>query len=76
MRLMLSRYDLAPLGPTVVRWEGTTSDGKKPPLMFLVHFADPSWARAAVRAFQSKEIEGQALRLAQYPKQIRIASGT
>ena len=39
--------------------------------MYLVYFDDPSWARAAVRELQDIDIEGQNLRLFQYPKQLR-----
>lgn len=71
--LMMSRYDLNPIGPSVQEWKGLTEDGmKQAPLMFVVHFADPSWARAAVRDLQSTEIDGKILRLAQYPRQMRV----
>jgi len=65
-----SRYDLTPQGPSVVQWHGETVDGKKAPMTFLVHFADASWARAALREKQASIMRGKTLRLAQYPKQI------
>jgi hypothetical protein len=65
-----SRYDLTQEGASVVQWKGQTSDGKVAPRTFLVHFADASWARAALREKQSAFFKGKALRLAQYPKQM------
>lgn len=65
-----SRYDLTQQGASVVQWKGQTSDGKVAPRTFLVHFADASWARAALREKQSAFLKGKTLRLAQYPKQI------
>ena len=65
-----SRYDLTQEGASVVQWKGETSDGKVAPRTFLVHFADASWARAALREKQSAFLKGKTLRLAQYPKQI------
>jgi hypothetical protein len=65
-----SRYDLTEEGTSVVQWTGETSDGKKAPRTFLVHFADASWARAALREKQSAVLKGKTLRLAQYPKQM------
>ena len=83
-----SRYDLkSSVGvnnsPPIQHWYGTTLDGKEcRPTTYLVHFADSSWARAALRekqgTFMSKM--GQAvinsssnpkpLHLVQYPRQI------
>ena len=72
LMLMMSRYDLSPTGRSVQEWKGMTEDGnKKAPLMYVVHFADPSWARAALRDLQSTEFDGKVLRFAQYPRQIR-----
>jgi hypothetical protein len=65
-----SRYDLTQQGASVVQWKGETNDGKVAPRTFLVHFADASWARAALREKQSAFFKGKALRLAQYPKQM------
>jgi hypothetical protein len=65
-----SRYDLTQEGASVVQWTGETSDGKVAPRTFLVHFADASWARAALREKQSAFLKGKTLRLAQYPKQM------
>jgi hypothetical protein len=67
-----SRYDLTQTGSSVVQWEGITIDGKVAPRTFLVHFADASWARAALREKQSAFLKGKTLRLAQYPKQILV----
>lgn len=77
-----TRFDLQ-CGDAVQRWEGVTSDGKKaPPTTFLVHFADASWARAALRekqslfmrkygcSFVADEKNPQPLRLVQYPRQM------
>lgn len=71
VRLRLSRYDLAPTGKTVIKWHGETTDGKKAPLMYVVRFADASWARAAVRELQSLRVNGKTIKLVQYPNQIR-----
>ena len=75
LRLMLSRYDLAPEGNTVVQWKGSV-EGKTAPLMFVVRFANASWARAALRDLQSTMVENKTLVLAQYPQQIRYEEGT
>lgn len=72
--LMMSRYDLTPIGHTVSEWKGETLDGKVAPLMFVVHFADPSWARAAVRDLQATNVDGKFLTFAQYPRQLRVSS--
>ena len=74
-----SRYDLK----AIRQWEGATSDGKAAPdTIYLVHFADASWARAALRELQAKYILKQGrrllvdrskpspLRLSQFPKQL------
>lgn len=77
---MFSRFDLRPEendttgggsgSPSIVRWVGKTSDGRVPPATWLVHFADASWARAAVREKQGSRVDGRPITLAQYPKQI------
>jgi len=68
---LFSRFDLRQDGgPPVVQWSGRTSDGKVPPSTWLVHFADPSWARAALRETQGANVAGRVIRLAQYPRQI------
>ena len=65
IRHLFRRYDMTREGPSVrVLNEGTQHK------LFLVHFADPSWARAAVRELQSVRVGRDFLRLAQYPKQI------
>jgi hypothetical protein len=74
LRLMLSRYELATEGNTVVQWKGSV-EGKTAPLMFVVRFADASWARAALRDLQSTMVENKTLVLAQYPQQIRYDEG-
>lgn len=71
VRYILSRYDLAHEGNTVLRWKGKTNDGKVAPLLFIVRFASASWARAAIRELQSTVVNGRPLRLVQYPNQIR-----
>ena len=82
-----SRYDLkSSVGihknKAIQHWSGTTEDGKQcPPSTYLVHFADASWARAALREKQGKYMSklGQLvichknpkpLHLVQYPRQI------
>jgi hypothetical protein len=82
-----SRYDLKNAvgihnNKPIQRWFGTTEDGKVcPPTTYLVHFADASWARAALREKQGTYMYkmGQAvisiknpkpLHLVQYPRQI------
>jgi len=72
LRHLLSRYDLAPKGNTIIHWEGVTSDGKRAPRMFVVRFASAAWARAAVRELQSTRIEHKTVKVIQYPKQLRI----
>jgi hypothetical protein len=70
LRYLLSRYDLAPQGNTVIRWRGRTSDGKEAPLTFVVRFASAAWARACVREFQSMKIDDKLVKLVAYPKQL------
>lgn len=78
-----SRYDLQFGERAIHRWRGTTNDGKKcPPTTCFIHFADASWARAAVREKQGSflqkfgkrvvvdERNPQPLRLVQFPRQI------
>mmetsp|Transcript_19247 Transcript_19247/g.47917 ORF Transcript_19247/g.47917 Transcript_19247/m.47917 type:complete len:416 (+) Transcript_19247:110-1357(+) len=70
LRHMLSRYELTPLGSTIIQWKGKTNDGKLPPLTFVVRFASPAYARAAVREMQGKMLEGRPMKLIQYPRQL------
>ena len=70
LRHMLSRYELTPKGSTIVKWKGRTSDGRIPPLTFVVRFASPAYARAAVRELQGKLLQGRPMKLIQYPKQL------
>jgi hypothetical protein len=82
-----SRYDLqSSVGKnrhkSIYQWSGVTTDGKLcPPTTYLVHFADTSWARAALREKQGTFMYkmGQVvadyknpkpLHLVQYPRQI------
>jgi len=65
VRHLFRRYDMTPVGPSV-RLFNEASQHK----LFLVHFADPSWARAAVRELQGVRVRQNLLRLAQYPKQL------
>jgi hypothetical protein len=65
IRHLFRRYDMTREGPSV-RVLNQGSQHK----FFLVHFADPSWARAAVRELQGVRVWHDYLRLAQYPKQI------
>ena len=78
---MFSRYDLRPAekGPPIEEWRPRVvqrDENKRVyvPKIFLVHFEDASWARAALRERQSFRIRegnelGKELTLAQYPKQ-------
>ena len=70
LRHMMSRYELTPLGSTIIKWKGETSDGRVPPPTFVVRFASPAYARAAVRELQGKAIKGRPMKLIQYPKQL------
>ena len=70
LRHKLSRYELTPKGSTIIQFKGRTSDGRTPPLTFVVRFASPAYARAAVREMQGRIIEGKPLKLIQYPKQL------
>jgi hypothetical protein len=77
-----SRYDLRMDRNAIHRWNGVTSDGKScPETTVLVHFADASWARAALREKQgtfmskfgavvSQFKNPKPLHLEQYPRQI------
>ncbi len=70
LRHMLSRYELTPKGSTIIKWKGQTSDGRVPPPTFVVRFASPAYARAAVRELQGKLMDGKPMKLIQYPKQL------
>lgn len=70
LRHMLSRYELTPKGSTIIKWKGQTSDGRVPPPTFVVRFASPAYARAAVRELQGKLMEGRPMKLIQYPRQL------
>jgi hypothetical protein len=94
---LFSRYDLRRSGPPVVEWRpsasekssrgrratarGTNEEAIDVPRTFLVHFDDPSWARAAMREKQGyvlKDItlpNGSGLRLVPYPKQKQSCGG-
>jgi hypothetical protein len=74
LRYLLSRFDLAPQGKTVIEWRGRTTDGKRAPLMFVVRFASAAWARAAVRELQSMQIGGKQSRDHQSMQQARKQS--
>mmetsp|Transcript_463 Transcript_463/g.804 ORF Transcript_463/g.804 Transcript_463/m.804 type:complete len:287 (-) Transcript_463:352-1212(-) len=67
VRHVFRRYDMSRDGPAVKPWEKSAACSK----MYLIHFADPSWARAAVRELQGIVVDGHSLQLIQYPKQIR-----
>jgi len=76
LRDRLSRYELTPKGNTVIQWRGRTPDGKDPPLTYVVRFASPAYARAAVREMQGNEFwwenerQMKPIKLVQYPKQL------
>ena len=67
-----SRYDLSmDHDQSIVHWTGVTPDGREASTdTFLVHFSDPSWARAAVRERQGSSMSGHPVRLIQYPRQL------
>lgn len=65
MRHLFRRYDMTREGPSVRVFSDRSSHK-----LFVVHFADASWARAAVREMQGVEVRQHYLRLAQYPKQL------
>lgn len=66
VRHLFRRYDTTWEGPSVVECKFRDKQSS----VFIVHFADPSWARAAVRELQGIEVRGNFLLLAQYPRQI------
>lgn len=70
LRHIVSRYELAMRGETIVKWKGMTSTGDSPPLTYVVRFANAAWARAAVREMQAYELDGKIIKLIQYPKQL------
>lgn len=66
-----SRFDLSMKTESIVPWQGVTPDGKESSSpTFLIHFADPSWARAAIRERQGANINGANVRLVQFPRQL------
>jgi hypothetical protein len=71
LRHLLSRYELAMTGETIVKWKGMTNTGDYPPLTYVVRFSDAAWARAAVREMQAFELEGKIIKLIQYPRQLK-----
>lgn len=71
VRHMMRRYNLALHGDTILQWNGKTNDGKVAPLMYIVRFESAAWARAAIRELQATFVNGRAIKLVQYPKQLR-----
>jgi hypothetical protein len=65
IRHLFRRYDMTREGPSVRVFSDESSHK-----LFVVHFADASWARAAVREMQGVHVRQHYLRLAQYPKQL------
>ena len=66
-----SRFELSMEQKSVVEWDNVTPDGKGGPTStFLVHFANASWARAALRERQGAPIGNTPVRLVQYPRQL------
>eukprot|EP00977_Amphora_coffeiformis_P020669 scaffold8374_cov175-Amphora_coffeaeformis.AAC.108 len=66
-----SRFDLSMTTESIVPWQGVTPEGKEASSQtYLVHFADPSWARAAIRERQGAELSGIPVRLVQFPRQL------
>jgi len=70
LRHMLSRYELAPRGDTIIKWKGKTNDGKVPQPMYVVRFSSAAWARAAVRELQNTAVDEKSIKLIQYPRQL------
>ena len=71
LRHLLSRYELAMTGETIVKWKGMTNTGDYAPLTYVVRFYDAAWARAAVREMQAFELDGKTIKLIQYPRQLK-----
>ncbi|GKY92717.1 hypothetical protein MPSEU_000241800 [Mayamaea pseudoterrestris] len=68
---MFSRFDLDETRKRSIEpWLEKTDDFKSASATWLVHFADASWARAALREKQGTVIKGNALMLSPYPEQI------
>jgi hypothetical protein len=67
VRHLFRRFDLVQRGASVTELQ--QQEGQKDKV-FLVHFADPSWARAAIREMQGVKPRESQLLLAQYPRQI------
>lgn len=65
VRHLFRRYDMATTGPTVKIFNENSLHK-----VFVVHFADPSWARAAIRELQGVQVHERCLRLAHYPRQL------
>jgi hypothetical protein len=68
-----SRFDLSlsKEHESIVPWSGVTPEGRQASHpTFLVHFADASWARAALRERQGAKMSGQIVRLVQFPRQL------
>lgn len=65
VRHLFRRYDMTRQGESV-RVFNKNSAHK----LFVVSFADASWARAAVRELQGVKVRDKHLRLAQYPRQL------
>ena len=68
IRHLFRRYDLTREGQSVRVFNENMSSK-----LFLVHFADASWARAAVRELQGVRVQQNFLRLAQYPRQLIVS---
>ena len=64
---LFSRYDLKAGTGAVEEWKGGR-EGR--PMTFLVHFADASWARSALREKQGEFMDDNKLLLAPFPRQI------
>lgn len=65
LRHVLRRYDLTTEPNSIQKLSRSRND-----IFFLVHFANASWARAAVRELQGVVVNKNELRFCQYPKQI------
>lgn len=68
LRHVFRRYDFAKSGASIFRWESPNTSSTHN--MFVIRFADPSYARAAIREMQGLKIKEKELIMAQYPKQL------
>lgn len=68
IRHLFRRYDMTKSGLSVQEFNERSRHK-----LFVVRFADASWARAAIRELQGVRVREYHLRLAQYPKQLVVS---